>query len=440
MSIDTLTYLALVLLYLLAAFFCCAETAFTAVNRPRLRELAEQGRPSAKIALRLVENASSFLATVLLGTNLVHVTITTLVRALLAALIVNAAFFRRMASMAQVENDLESLATSLIVTPTLLIFSEIIPKAIARNNSEALTLALARPTDFFRILLKPFVYLIDACSKPISSLLGIRKEQGSVGYVSRDDLKVLAGVAADEGVIHQEASKLMTALLELDMKPVEGLMIPLEDVQMLPITADIADVEELAAETGFTRFPVYEGTPSHIIGVVSLRRCLAELSENAAPRSVSSLTERRVLFVPKTKRIGALLADFRESRQPMAVVTDEAGREAVGVVTDEMLLEVLTDGIRQLRDPGRPMARKLSDGRYVCDATLSLSEVEKLLGVKIPGQGAETLGALCQQLYGRNLRRNEVRRLPGAVIMILDVRKHKVNTVVISRSKEEKWN
>ena len=182
---------------------------------------------------------------------------------------------------------------------------------------------------------------------------------------------------------------------------------------MLPDTADFSDVEQLAAETGFTRFPVFHESQRNIIGIVSLRQGLAELSENAIPRSVASLLERKVLFVPQSKTLGSLLGDFRVSRQPMAVVTDEEGKNAVGVVTDEMLLEVLTDGIRELRDPGRPMVRKLSNARYVCDATVRIQEVEKLLGLRMATPGVDSLGVLCHQLFGKNPRRNRVGKVPN---------------------------
>ena len=346
MNIDNLTFISLVLLYLLAAFFCCAETAFTSVNRPRIRELAEQGGRRALSAFDLLENASSFFATVLLGTNLVHVTITTLVRALLAALIVNSPLFRRLAELANIDGDLESIATTLFVTPTLLVFSETLPKAIGRNNAERMTLLLARPVQFFRVLLKPFVVVIEWASGLLSSLLGIKEDAGEAGQVSRDDLKILASVAAEQGVIHQEASQLMTSLLELDNRAVATLMVPLDEIQMLPLNATLGDAEALACETGFTRFPVYGKRQTEIVGVVSLRQCLAEVRRNGLGEgaAISELMEKRVLFVHEDKTVGAMLLDFRESRQPMAIVVDANGG-MVGLVTAEMLLELLLEGV-----------------------------------------------------------------------------------------------
>ena len=434
MSIDTLTFAALALLYLLAAFFCCSETALTSVNRTRIRELAEQGSAAARTALRLMENAGSFFATVLLGTNLAHVTITTLTRTLVAALVVNSPFFRHLAELAHVQNDLESVATTLFVTPTLLVFSEIIPKTIGMKRAETMTLLLARPTDLCRILLKPFAAVIDVCTSHITAWMGIRNGKESLGRVSREDLKLLADVAAEEGVIHPEASHLMTSLLELDMTPIGAVMVPRADVHLLPMDATAGDLEALAAETGFTRFPVLEEDGKRIAGLVSLRRFLAELSGKPGGETapLAPLVERDVLFVPESRTVGRMLADFRKSRQPMAIVRDEAGN-FTGVVTVESLLSVLLAGIGELREPGRPMARRISEDTFACDASLGIRELEALLGVRLPDTGTENLGALCLRLFGHQPRKDEKLLFHGHEIRIFKVRKHKVETVLLTR-------
>lgn len=442
MSVLSLTLLLLAVLYFLAATFACIETAFTSASRAWLRELAEQGNKKAALAKKLLENAGGFFGTVLMGTNLLHVSITTLVRSVIAATIVNSQWFISLAATLGIDTDSENMVTSAIVTPTLLLFTELVPKAIGRNHADKLTLSLAKPLDFFTLLLKLPVSAIDFFSARLARALGTSKDGHGIGNVSREDLKILAAVAAEQGLIRKEAEQIMTSLLELDNKPIETIMIPLVDVKSLPITATVEDVEKLAAETGFTRFPVYKGRVDEVVGLISLRRCMYQMpmhsddnsiAENAK-RPIKDLVDPNVLFIPESKTVGSLFSDLRKGRSPMMVVVDEYGG-VVGTVTMEDLLSLLVGGIQDIRNQETSMIKKTGEGSFECDGKTDIRDIEPWLGFKIDNQGYETAAGLTLKLMGCIPRKEASIDFHGYTIQVLDVQKHKILKLKFTKNK-----
>lgn len=441
MSTMALTILCLLVLYFLAGLFCAIETAFTSCSRAWLRELAEQGNKRAILARRLLENAGEFFGTVLMGTNLVHVSITTLVRSVLAVAIVHTATFMRLAQWLGLKTDMDSLLTSAIVTPTLLFFTELLPKAIGRNNADSMTLSLAAPLNFFRVILKAPVYIIDFFSARLARALGTSKEGQPMGKVSRDDLKILANVAAEQGLIRKEAGNIMAKVLDLDNKPVETIMVPLVDVKSLPLSASVDDVENLAASSGFTRFPVYDGRVDEIVGIISLRRCMFEMALHAElPGSVSTghpiatMVDRNIMFVPESMTVGAVLTEFRRSHTPMMMVVDEYGG-VVGMVTIEDLLGLLVGGIQDLRNQAANTVRRTSSSSFECDGKADIHDLEPFLGFKVDNQGYETAAGLALKLFGTIPKAKATIPFRNFTIHVLEVQKHRITKLAFTTTK-----
>lgn len=435
MKTILITIAVLLVLYLLAALFCCMETAFTSVNRTWLRNKSEQGNRRAATAMGLLGQSASFFGTVLLGTNLVHVSITTLVGAVLATAFLESETAARLG----LDLDSKSLITSLIVTPTLLLFTEIVPKAVGRSHADALTLLLAKPLDWFRVVFALPVSAIAWVSAKLARLFGVSTEL-RLGFVSRDDLKALASVAEEHGVLQKESGRIMASVLELDNRPVESIMVPLVDVKSLPISATIGDVEELVRTTGFTHFPVYESRIDEIVGIIGIRRCMFENGlyaddvshEWIARQPIRPLVERTIGFVPETKTVGDLLNDFRTSRMPMAAVVDEYGG-VVGIVTVEDLIGLLIGGVADLRNQSRLSVRRVADGVYECDGKADVHELATALGISIDNDGYETAAGLVLKLLGRIPVKGSTVTFSGYEIRILEVARRRISRLRFTR-------
>jgi len=441
MTAYFLSLLFLLLLYCLSALFSCMETVFTSASYTWLKERAERGDSRGAMACHLMDQAGSFLGTVLFGNNLVNITITTMFRTMLALAILNADLLTLLPASLRVWSGWEDWLTTLIVTPTMLLFGEMVPKAIGRNHADQLALVLVRPLTMANRLFKPFVLSLDWISSRLARLLTGRELDVHRGRVTRDDLRILAEVATEQGLVRKEAGDMLQMVLGLDTKPIETVMVPLVDVRSVPLTATVADLEALGAQTGFSRFPVFDGRVDDIVGIVSLRQCLYDqptrISENHARMDAQTITpyvNRNVLFVPESKAVSELLYELRYQHIPMAVVVDEHGG-VVGLITVEDLVAEIVGGIHDARNQESVMIRVVSPHLFECDGKADIRDIEEHLGFTIANQGYETAAGLVLKLAGRIPQAGDRFSFENWFIDVLDVRRHRVVKLRFTRKK-----
>lgn len=436
-----LSALFLLLLYGLLALFCCMETVFTSASYAWLKERAERGDRRGTMACELMEHSGAFLGTVLFGNNLVHITVTTLVRTMLVLLLVNADGLSMLPESLRAWTGWEDGLTTLLVAPTMLLFCEMIPKAIGRNHADQLALVLVRPFALANRLFRPFVKSLDWISGRLARLLTGQELHVHRGRVTRDDLRILAEVATEQGLVRKEAGEMLQMVLGLDTKPIETVMVPLVDVRSAPLTASIADLEALGAQTGFSRFPVFDGRVDDIVGIVSLRQCLYDQplrnGDDAArlqSQKITPYVNRNVLFVPESKSVTELLYELRYQHIPMAVVVDEHGG-VVGLITIEDLVAEIVGGIHDARNQESEMIRVISAQHFECDGKTDIRDIEEHLGFTIANQGYETAAGLVLKLAGCIPKAGDRFNYENWTIEVLDVRRHRVVKLRFTKKK-----
>ncbi len=441
MTTFLLGLLFLLLLYGLSALFSCMEIVFTSASYTWLKERAERGDLRGAQACRLMDQGGAFLGTVLFGNNLVNISITTLFRTMLALAILNADLLKLLPSSLRVWSGWENWLTTLIVTPTMLLFGEMLPKAIGRNYADQLALVLVRPLTIANRLFKPFVFSLDWISGRLARLLTGRELEVHRGRVTREDLRLLAEVATEQGLVRKEAGDMLQMVLGLDAKPIETVMVPLVDVRSVPLTATVAELEALGAQTGFSRFPVFDGRVDEIVGIVSLRQCLYDypvrMNENTARMDAQKITpyvNRNVLFVPESKSVSELLYELRYQHIPMAVVVDEHGG-VVGLITVEDLVAEIVGGIHDARNQESVMIRVVSPQHFECDGKADIRDIEEHLGFTIANQGFETAAGLVLKLAGRIPMAGDRFSYENWLIDVLEVRRHRVVKLCFTRKK-----
>ncbi|MBQ6471141.1 MAG: CBS domain-containing protein [Victivallales bacterium] len=230
----------------------------------------------------------------------------------------------------------------------------------------------------------------------------------------------------------------MTSALELESKMVGDLAVPLVEVKSLPLTASVADVERLSADTGFTRFPVYDGRIDNIIGVISVRHCIfAPGMEGSDTRHtpIAPLVDRSVLFVPENKTFGALLDELPQtSSSPMAIVVDEYGG-MVGLVTAEDLVGRLLGGIQDLRNQHAVAILQAGEGIYECDGKANIHDLEQTIGIPLPPDPEfETAAGLALTLFGRVPRPGASLHYRGWRIKVLEMANHRIARLRFTRT------
>jgi CBS domain containing-hemolysin-like protein len=264
------------------------------------------------------------------------------------------------------------------------------------------------------------------------ALLGSRPT-GHSPFVTREELKALADIGAEHGVVDADEGRMIRSVLELHERPVAAVMVPLVDMASLDAAASVAALEALAGETGFARFPVHEGRVDNVVGIVSLADVLqAGAPDDPAAAPIAPFVRRGVTYVPETKSVGDLLRELRYSDMPMAIVVDEHGG-VTGLATAEDLVAEIIGRIRDERhdDHGAVAA---DDGAVVeCDGRMDIEELLDLTGLELDHRGFETVAGLVIQLTGRIPEAGETLDLGAWRVEVLEATPRRVERLRFTR-------
>lgn len=405
----TLAWLAGVCL-LTTMFFSAAEMAFIAANRLRLRHLAEEGSAIAARYLQAFSHPERILSTAMMGVTISHIvasSVTTLV--LLPS-------FGRWAW----------LVATAVITPIMLVFGEIIPKAIAREWATSLILRLFGPLRWASAILVPFVFTANRIVSGVLRVFGGPRPD-TRHFVSREELKALLSMEPGEADVTTQEAEMIDKIFDLGDTTVREIMVPLVEVAMLPETATPDDAVALIQRRGFSRIPIYRERETNIIGVVGAMDILARGAEATGLLALM----RPPVYVPETKRIDDLLREMQRSRNHMAVVVDEYGG-STGVVTLEDVLEEIVGEIHDEHDRAPASVERLPDGSYLVAARTNLQELNEALDWTLPKRDYETVAGLVLATLHRIPRRGEEFQVDGYTITVLEADERHIVAVKVT--------
>ena len=320
----TTSILIIVTCVILSMFFSATETAFNAVSRLRLKSKAENdGNKRADRVLRLLDRYDEMVSTILIGNNLVNIACTSLATLLFVALLQN--------------EDLGATVSTIVVTVVLLIFGEISPKTIAKENAEKIAMFSAPILEVLIVLLTPFNWIFGAWQKLLSLIF---KSSGESG-ITEQELLTIVDEAEQGGEIDADEVELIRSAIEFNELEVRDIFTPRIDIEAIPVDMEKEEVARIFSESGYSRLPVYEGSIDNITGIIYLKDFY-----NTAFRTKTSIEEivKPVSFVPKSKKIADLRKELQEQQLHIAIVMDEFGC-TVGLVTLEDILHELVGQI-----------------------------------------------------------------------------------------------
>ena len=321
---DWFSYILLVILIALSAFFSASETAYTTVNKIRLQNYVDAGSKKAKTALFIAENYDRTLTTILIGNNIVNIGASSIATLLFVKLF----------------GPSGAAISTAVMTILILIFGEVLPKSFAKESSEKFALAFSRPLRILMTVFWPVVFLFIQLKKVAKHISPIKEEETPT--VTEQELKFIVESIEDEGVLEKQESELVQHALEFDEKTVQEVLTPRVDMTTLDIEDDLQTNIGLVLTERFSRIPVCRGTSDRIIGILHTKDLLEALVRGDAIDLASMV--QPAFFVYKTKKLSSLLADFKRNKIHVAIVTDDYGG-TVGMVTMEDLLEELVGDI-----------------------------------------------------------------------------------------------
>ena len=422
--IEILLLIVIGLCVLAAGFFSGSETAIISADQARLHAAALEGDRRASLAEQLLDRVEGIIGATLVGTNLAIATSTSLATVLVAK---------------HVPPKWESLATTLIMTPLILVIGEIVPKSICRASADKITLYVARPLQWVEMVMLPVVWLVSKIADALLLVTGGGKAD-TQRSLSRQELVVLAELGQEQGTIDAQERRMLQSLLELNERPVSSAMAPFVDMTAVDINSSAQDVRDLAARTGYARFPVYQDRIDNIVGLVALVDILAaetgdQPSEDSESQAITPFIQEPVTFVPETMPIGILLRDLQQSQTPMVIAVDEHGGIA-GLVTREDIVEEIVGDIHDERDREQKRLSIRGADTFECDGKMEIDDLNECLGLDLEKEGFETVAGLVMRVAGRIPQAGDTFSHGALRIEVLEAERRRVRRVRFVRSGE----
>jgi putative hemolysin len=367
-----------------SAFFSGSEAALISLSRLRARALAERRLRGSSAVLRLLEDRSRFLTSMLIGNTVVLLAADSLATLLfIHAGIPNAALW-----------------STLAMTVLLLLFGEIVPKTIAVANNERWALRLAPLVERVAWLMTPLNASFLLVTNAIVRLFGVSPILHGP-FVTEDDIRNIVNVGAEQKVLEDEEREMIHSIIEFGDTIVREVMTPRPDMVAVEVDSSPRRALDLVIAEGYSKLPVYEGTIDNVIGVVHDRELLISLANGTLASDSLRALMRPITLVPENKRISQLLREMQKNKFSLAIVVDEYGGTA-GLVTMEDLLEEIVGEIRDEHDEGEEEPiRFVSEDEAVVDAGVNIEDVNARLGTHLPHEEFETIGGLTVGLFGR---------------------------------------
>lgn len=343
----------LVVLLILSAFFSATETAFTSLNRTRLKLLADDGKKSAKKALKHADNYDRLLYTILIGNNIVNLTLATISTLLFSSIITNS-------------ESLSATLSTIISTIAVLIFGEITPKTLAKEFPEKVAMFVAPIMDFFTIILYPLNLVFTGWKLLLKKIFKFKSED----VITEQELLTYVEEANEDGTLDNNETELISSAIEFNDAEVGDILVPRVNVIAVEENTPMKDIRLVFSEHGFSRLPVYRGSIDTIIGMIHEKDFYAAYTSGAT--DIKGIVTSMALATEHMK-ISDLLRSMQKQKVHMATVVDEYGG-TLGIVTLEDILEELVGEIWDEHDEVVDYFTKLDDEHYLVDGNAELSE------------------------------------------------------------------
>jgi Mg2+/Co2+ transporter CorB len=372
-------FVILAVLIACSAFFSSSETAMMALNRYRLKSLADKGHRSAKLASRLLEQPDRLLGVILLGNNLVNL---------------SAASISTIAALRIYGEPAIALFT-FALTLVVLIFAEVAPKTLAMRHPESIAFPASYVLVVLLWLLYPLVWIINLFANHFLRLFNVKPQQNQ-DALNKDELRTVVSEA--ESLIPKSHHDMLMGILDLERITVEDIMVPRNTIEGIDLEDEWDEILEQLATSHHTRLPVFKGNLDNVVGVLHLRRVIHAVQTDDLNREKLIKLLRPAYFVPEDTPVMQQLLIMQKERRRMGLAVDEYG-DLQGMITmDEILEEII--GEFNTQTPGDLQdVHKQGDDSYMVNGMASIRDLNRNMGWHLPVDGPKTLnGLILEQL------------------------------------------
>lgn len=427
--------------------FSMAEMAIISARKARLKQRADEGDEKARAALELAEAPGQFLSTVQVGITLVGILAGAFGGARIAERLAP-----RLAGLPYVGAYAEAIAFDLVViviTYFSLVIGELIPKRLALHSPEAIALRVASPMARLARLARPLVALLDHSTDGFLRLVGLR--ESAEPPVTEDEIKVLIEQGIHAGVFVEAERDMIERVFHLADRRVVEIMVPRREMVWLDAGDSPEEIKAVITGSPHSRFPVAEGSPDNVLGIVQVKNLWAQSLENrgadyladSAPDSLDTLpidlkaALEKPLFLPEGTPAFKALEAFRQAQAQMALVVDEHGG-IEGLVTVNDILEAIVGELPGMGETAEPLFKRREDGSYLVSGSLPISDFKKLFALRhLPGEENDwykTAGGFVMTRLGKIPRATDSFEWGGLKIEVMDMDRNRVNTLLVTQT------
>jgi putative hemolysin len=407
----------LIILTLVNSFFACAEMAMVSVNKNRIKKLSEDGKKSAKLVLKFLDEPTKFLSTIQVAITL-------------------AGFFSSASAATGLSDPLGKwlkipyseqiafISVTLIMSFFTLVFGELVPKKLALQKPEAISMFCVRPVKAISKVAYPFIKLLTFSTNILTKPFGI-KEGDTEEILSREELKSLVNEVQAHGILNRKEKEMINSIMEFDDKTAKEIMTPRINVFAIDIVEPMDEYKEELMNANYSRIPVYEENIDNIIGILFIKDFLRETVscgfENVNIRHII----RKPYMVPESKVINDLFRELQQSKKQIAVLIDEYGGFS-GIVTMEDLVEEVMGDIEDEYDPISYKMKKIDASTYMLDGLLTIDELNNKLDLNLSSENYDTIsGFLIDHLGSIPLEQDDRTIEIDNLVFKLETIKHK---------------
>ncbi len=418
-DISVLEIVIFFVLIFLSGIFSSVETAMHSLGKVAIKKILKRGGTRAKLLGIWSSNQNKFLTTIYVGNNILNV----------GASVLASSITIDVARHYGYREPYALAAATGAITFVLLLFGEVVPKAIAQHNPERIFLLLAAPINIALTILRPLSAFFEWISRIFVTMLGGAEQLRSLA-VTEEEIKAIIEAGEIDGAIAEEEKEMIHSVIEFGDTIVKEVMVPRVDMVAVEVGTPMEEILEIMAEEKLSRLPVYDQTVDTIVGVLHIKNILNAWRKNIKEMSAIEFITMPY-FVPETKKVSELLKEFKANRMQMAIVVDEYGGTE-GLVTMEDLVEEIVGEIKDEYDDSTSLIKKQDDGSYLIDSKVEIHQLNEQLNLAIPSDEYNTVGGFILWKLRRMPKKNEVVQHDNLKFTILEADRKRIYKVALN--------
>ena len=428
-------WLIVFVLLLVNGFFVSAEFAIVRARRTKIEQLTKDGNVDAKLALKALEDMNFFIAAVQVGVTIASIgigwfgspTIEMMMKPLLDD------FPQAHAYLAPIT----AAVAFLVVTFLHVVIGEQVPKCIALQYPEKIAMYVARPMNLFMAVSKPFVWILNVACNSILKMFRIPVNSARVVHTI-EDLDLLVDTSYDEGVLNETEKDMIHNVFKFSDLTAREVMIPRTDMICVPIDMSFEELNKVATENQYTRYPVYEGDIDHITGLIHVK----DLYSLAIKDEVSPIEkiQRKVMLVPETITMDNLVREFKKNKSQMAVVVDEFGGTSGIITLEDVLEEIFGDVQDEFDEEAEFDIKEIRPNLYLANGMMRLDELANYFDLPEKtweDEDVDTIAGLVVKELGHIAQIDDTVKYNGFTFTVKEVDGARVTKLLLVKEKKE---